>query len=46
MTIEITKPETEALIAERLQSGAFEDAEAVILDALASRRSGRRRLSC
>jgi hypothetical protein len=36
MTIEITKPEAEALINERLQSGAFVDAEDVILQALRS----------
>jgi hypothetical protein len=36
MTIEITKPEVEALIKQRLQSGAFEDAEDVILQALRS----------
>ncbi|HXP83758.1 MAG TPA: hypothetical protein VN841_03525 [Bryobacteraceae bacterium] len=34
MTIQITKPEVEALINERLQSGAFKDAEDVILQAL------------
>lgn len=34
MTIEITKPEVEALINERLQSGAFRDAEDVVLQAL------------
>ncbi len=31
MTIQITKPEVEALIKQRLQSGAFKDAEDVIL---------------
>jgi hypothetical protein len=36
MTIEITRPETESLINERLQSGAFLDAEDVILRALQS----------
>jgi hypothetical protein len=36
MTIEITKPEVEALIQQRLQSGAFKDAEDVILQALQS----------
>ena len=36
MTIQITKPELEALINERLQSGAFKDAEDVILQALQS----------
>jgi hypothetical protein len=34
--IEITKPETEAFINQRLQTGAFKDAEAVILHALRS----------
>ena len=34
MTIEITGPETEALIRERLRSGRFKDAEDVILRAL------------
>ena len=36
MTIHITRPEVEAIINERLQSGAFEDAEDVILQALRS----------
>jgi len=36
MTIEITKPEVEALITQRLQSGVFQDAEDVILQALKS----------
>jgi len=36
MTIQITKPEVEALIKQRLQSGAFKDAEDVILQALQS----------
>jgi hypothetical protein len=36
MTIQITKPEIEALIASRLQSGKFKDAEDVILQALQS----------
>ena len=36
MTIHITRPEIEALIQQRLQSGAFRDAEDVILDALRS----------
>ena len=31
MTIHITKPEIEALINQRLQSGVFKDAEDVIL---------------
>jgi hypothetical protein len=34
MTIQITKPEVEALIMQRLQSGGFKDAEDVILQAL------------
>jgi hypothetical protein len=36
MTIEITRPEIEMLIQERLQTGAFMDAEDVILRALQS----------
>jgi Arc/MetJ-type ribon-helix-helix transcriptional regulator len=36
MTIQITKPEIEALIKNRLQSGEFNDAEDVILKALRS----------
>lgn len=36
MTIEITRPEVEALIRRRLQSGAFSDVEDVLLDALRS----------
>jgi hypothetical protein len=36
MTIQITRPEVEALINQRLQSGAFKDAEDVILQALQS----------
>ena len=36
MTIQITEPEVEALINERLQSGAFRNAEDVILEALRS----------
>jgi hypothetical protein len=36
MTIQITRPEVEALIEERLRSGAFKDAEDVILQALQS----------
>jgi hypothetical protein len=36
MTIEITRPEVEALINQRLRSGAFKDAEDVILQALQS----------
>ena len=34
MTIQITKPELEALIKERLASGKFTDAEDVLLQAL------------
>jgi antitoxin ParD1/3/4 len=34
MTIEITRPEIEALIQERLHTGAFENVEDVLLDAL------------
>jgi hypothetical protein len=34
MTIQITKPEIEALISQRLESGDFKDAEDVILQAL------------
>jgi hypothetical protein len=36
MTIEIRKPELEALIRERMSSGAFEDVEDVIMQALKS----------
>jgi hypothetical protein len=36
MTIEITRPEIESLIHQQLQSGAFVDAEDVILRALQS----------
>jgi hypothetical protein len=36
MTIQITRPEIEKLIKERLQSGKFSDAEDVILQALQS----------
>jgi hypothetical protein len=36
MTIEITRPEIELLIQQRLQTGAFMDAEDVILRALQS----------
>jgi len=36
MTIQITRPEVEALINQRLQSGGFKDAEDVILQALQS----------
>jgi len=34
MTIQITRPEVEALSNQRLQSGSFKDAEDVILQAL------------
>jgi hypothetical protein len=34
MTIQITKPEVEALINQRLQTGGFKDAEDVVLRAL------------
>ena len=34
MTIQITRPEIEALIQERLHSGAFESVEDVLFDAL------------
>jgi Arc/MetJ-type ribon-helix-helix transcriptional regulator len=34
MTIQITKPEVEALIKQRLQSGEFKDADDVVLQAL------------
>lgn len=34
MTIQITRPEVEVLINERLQGGGFKDAEDVILQAL------------
>jgi hypothetical protein len=36
MTIQITQPEIEALINHRLETGAFKDAEDVILQALKS----------
>ncbi len=36
MTIQITKPEVEALINERLQAGGFKDAEDVVWQALQS----------
>jgi len=36
MTIQITRPEVEALINQRLRSGAFRNAEDVILQALQS----------
>jgi hypothetical protein len=40
MTIQITKPEIEALINQRLQSGGYKDAEDLILHALKSTESG------
>jgi hypothetical protein len=40
MTIEITRPEVEALINQRLRSGAFQDAQDVILQALRSSAPG------
>jgi len=36
MTIQITKPEAEALINQRLQTGGFKDAEDVVFQALQS----------
>jgi len=36
MTIQITKPEVEALINQRLQTGGFKDAEDVVFQALQS----------
>jgi len=36
MTILITKPEVEALINQRLQTGRFKDAEDVVLQALSA----------
>jgi hypothetical protein len=36
MTIQITRPEVEELIKQRLESGTFKDAEDVILQALQS----------
>jgi hypothetical protein len=40
MTIQITKPEVEALIKQRLQSGGFKDAEDVIMQALQLSKAG------
>jgi Arc/MetJ-type ribon-helix-helix transcriptional regulator len=40
VTIQITRPEVEALIKRRLKTGAFKDAEDVILQALRSSESG------
>jgi Arc/MetJ-type ribon-helix-helix transcriptional regulator len=42
VTIQITRPEVEALIKRRLETGAFKDAEDVILQALRSSESGER----
>jgi Arc/MetJ-type ribon-helix-helix transcriptional regulator len=42
VTIQITRPEVEALIKRRLDTGAFKDAEDVILDALRSSENGTR----
>ena len=42
VSIEITSPEVEALIRERLKSGAFANAEDVILHALRSFEAGQR----
>jgi Arc/MetJ-type ribon-helix-helix transcriptional regulator len=39
VTIQITKPEVEALIRRRLETGAFKDAEDVIFQALKSSES-------
>lgn len=40
MTIQITKPEVEALINRRLETGSFRDVEDVILQALKSSETG------
>ena len=42
MTIEITRPEVEALILQRLSSGRFADAQDMILEALRTSHDGRR----
>lgn len=39
MTIQITRPEVEALINQRLRTGTFKDAEDVILEALKASQS-------
>jgi Arc/MetJ-type ribon-helix-helix transcriptional regulator len=39
MTIQITKPEVEALINRRLETGSYKDAEDVVLQALRSSES-------
>jgi hypothetical protein len=44
MTIQITKPEIEVLINQRLQSGEFKDAEDVILQALKSSQTAPRHI--
>jgi Arc/MetJ-type ribon-helix-helix transcriptional regulator len=41
VTIQITRPEVEALINQRLETGTFKDAEDVILQALKSSESER-----
>jgi Arc/MetJ-type ribon-helix-helix transcriptional regulator len=43
VTIQITRPEVEALIKRQLETGAFKDAEDVILQALRSVESEERR---
>jgi Arc/MetJ-type ribon-helix-helix transcriptional regulator len=43
VTIQITKPELEALIKRRLETGAFKDAEDVILEALRASESAEAR---
>lgn len=40
MTIQITRPEVEALITRRLRTGSYKDAEDVVLQALISSESG------
>ena len=42
MTIEITRPEVEALIRQRLSSGRFADPQDMILDALRTSHDARR----
>jgi len=42
MTIEITRPEVEALIRQRLSSGNFADPQDLILEALRNSNTGRR----
>jgi Arc/MetJ-type ribon-helix-helix transcriptional regulator len=43
MTIQITRPDVEALIKRRLETGVFKDAEDVILQALRSSENEERR---